>query len=209
MRSYLPHLPEGLRQRLAAHLIVDQVKQLDPDYPAMILPPDDLRAVRRPLRRLLYGALRTWLRLYYFVRDRFVTKLPFFGEALLSALHQSSEELVESWRDQFQRRPFDLSKSMPWERTPEFTPKSEKALGRWRRKVFNSIGIAVFSLFVGVALLLAQFVLVLVPEQFLPNKLDLLKAFVVGTIVFTGAAWLWMRWRLPRVLASRPDGEQP
>ena len=109
LREYMPHLPGGLRQRLAAHPIIDQLGQLDARYAEMILPPEDYAAARKPLPRLVYGAITRVLRLYYRVRNRVVGTVPVVGDALVSALHRSSEELIASWRDQFRRRPFALS----------------------------------------------------------------------------------------------------
>jgi len=207
MRSYLPHLPGGLRQRLAAHFIVDQLEQLDPGYPAMVLPAEDLDAVRRPVPRFLYGALRSWIRIYYRMRGRIVGALPFVGHALLTALHHSSEELIASWRDQFRRKPFDLSKDMTWQRSPGFSLESAAPLERWRRRVFNNITIAVVCLFVAVALLLLLLLTLLVPHSLLADKLGLLKTFGLGAVVLAGAAWFWMTWRLPRIFASRPGAQ--
>ena len=81
LREYMPHLPGGLRQRLAAHPIIDQLGQLDARYAEMILPPEDYAAARKPLPRLVYGAITRVLRLYYRVRNRVVGTVPVVGDA--------------------------------------------------------------------------------------------------------------------------------
>jgi hypothetical protein len=205
MRTYLPRFAPGLRQRLPAHFILDQLQPLNPAYPGMILPPEDLEAIQAPVRRVLYAAVRSWIRLYYAAREGIVGRIPFVGESLLSALHRSSEELIGSWRDQFRRRPFDVSGNMAWVRPPGYSRKSEAELERWRRKIFNNLGLAVLSLFVSVALLVALLATAVVPHGLLADKWQLMKGLALGSAVFAFGSWVWMTWRLPRIFASRKD----
>ncbi len=78
--------------------------------------------------------------------------VPVVGDALVSALHRSSEELIESWRDQFRRRPFEVSGGYAWVHRRGATPQTEQALMRWRSRLFNNLGFAVLLLFLAVGL---------------------------------------------------------
>jgi hypothetical protein len=205
MRAYMPHLPAGLRQRLAAHPIIDQLGQLDPRYPEMILPPADYAASRKPLHRLAYGAVTLGLRLYYRVRNRVVGTVPVVGDALVSALHRASEELIESWRDQFRRRPFELSGGYAWVHRRGANPQTEQELMRWRSRLFNNLGFAVLLLFVAVGLVLAGAVVSVLPASVLAAKWSWAKGLVLGAVGCVAVSWLWMNWQLPRVLGKRPD----
>jgi hypothetical protein len=205
LREYMPHLPAGLRQRLAAHPIIDQLGQIDPRYAEMILPREDYAASQKPLPRLAYGAITLGLRLYYRVRNRVVGTVPVVGDALVSALHRSSEELIESWRDQFRRRPFELSGGYAWVHRRGATPQTEQALMRWRSRVFNNLGLAVVLLFLAVGLVLAGAAVSVVPASVLAAKWSWAKGLVLGAAGSVALSWLWMNWQLPRVLAKRPD----
>jgi hypothetical protein len=205
MRGYLPHLPSGLRQRLAAHPIIDQLSQIDPRYPEIVLPAEDYRASQKPLHRLAYGALTLGLRLYYRVRNRVVGTVPVVGDALLSALHRSSEEIIESWRDQFRRRPFEISGGYAWVHRRGVNAETEKALMRWRSRLFNNLGFAVALLFLASGLLVAGAFAVVLPASVLATKWSLAKGLGLGAVASGLLSWTWMTWQMPRVFAKRPD----
>ena len=205
MRDYLPHLPAGLRQRLAAHPIIDQLSQIDPRYPEIVLPAEDYEASQKPLHRLAYGAITLGLRVYYRVRNRVVGTVPVVGDALLSALHRSSEEIIESWRDQFRRRPFEMSGGYAWVHRRGVNPETEKALMRWRSRLFNNLGFAVALLFLAAGLLVAGAVAAVLPASVLATKWSLAKGLGLGALASGLLSWTWMTWQLPRVFAKRPD----
>ena len=204
-RSYFPHLTTGLQRRLPAHMIVDQLGRLDPSYPAMVLPADVLKDTKRLGPRMLFQAVMLWVRLYYAVRDRIVGRIPLVGETLLSSLHRSSEELIASWRDQFRRRPFNVAGNMAWVRRRGANPETEARLERWRRRMFNNLAFSIVCLFAMVAALVAAGVVTVVPHGLLEGKWTVVKALGLGSAVFGFVAWLWMTWRMPRVLAARPE----
>ena len=205
VRDFLPHLPAGLRQRLPAHPIIDQLRQMDPRYPEMILAPEDYAASQKPLHRLAYGAITLGLRLYYRIRRRVAGAVPVFGDSLLSALHRSSEEIIESLRAQFRRRPFEVSGGFAWAHRRGATPQTEHALMRWRSRLFNNLGFAVFLLFLAVGLLLAVAVVSVLPASVLAAKWSLAKGLGLGAAGSAVLSWLWMRWQMPRVFSKRPD----
>jgi hypothetical protein len=203
-RSYFPHVSTGLKRRLPAHMIVDQLGRMDPAYPAMVLPGDVLKDTTRAAPRALFSLLMLWIRFYYRVQHGFLSRVPLAGETMLSALHRASEELIESWRDQFRRRPFDLSGNMAWVRRRGADPETEAKLQRWRRKLFNNLAFAIVCLFVMVALLAGAGVAAFVPSSLLAGKWTLAKSLGLGSLVSAFVAWAWMTWRMPRVFASRP-----
>jgi hypothetical protein len=203
-RGYFPHLTTGVRRRLPAHMIVDQLGRIDPAYPAMVLPADVYKDTERLAPRTLFAGVMLWVRLYYTVREAVVGRIPLVGETLLSALHRSSEELIGSWRDQFRRRPFDVSGNLAWVRRRGADAQTEAALQQWRRRVFNTLAVAIGFLFVMTAALVATGAAALVPESLAAGKWSIVKALGLGTVLSGFLAWLWMTWRLPRVLAARP-----
>jgi hypothetical protein len=164
-----------------------------------------LRDTTRLVPRTLFRGVLLWVRFYYFVRDRIVGKIPLVGETLLSALHRSSEELIDSWRDQFRRRPFDIAGNMAWAHRRGTTEESEKELQQWRRRVFNTLGVAILLLFAAMTALVATGVVALL-EGVLPSphRLQLLWGLGIGSVASGFLAWLLMTWRLPRVFRARP-----
>jgi hypothetical protein len=170
----------------------------------MVLPADVLKDAKRLGPRTAFQALMLWVRLYYMVRDQIVGRIPLVGETLMASLHRSSEELIESWRDQFRRRPFNVAGNMAWVRRRGADPRTEARLERWRRKMFNHLAVAIFFLFVMVTALVGAgvttVVLGLLEQQWTPVKT------LAGVSAFFGfLAWLWMTWRIPKVLAGRPE----
>ena len=127
------------------------------------------------------------------------------GDSLLSALHRSSEEIIESLRAQFRRRPFEVSGGFAWAHRRGATPQTEHALMRWRSRLFNNLAFAVFLLFLAVGLLLAVAVVAVLPESVLAAKWSVAKGLGLGAAGSVALSWLWMRWQMPRVFSKRPD----
>jgi hypothetical protein len=203
-RSYFPHLSTGLQRRLPAHMIVDQLGRMNPGYPAMVLPADVLEDTTRAAPRALFNLLMLWIRFYYKVQHGLLSRVPLAGETMLSALHRASEELIQSWRDQFRRQPFDLSGNMAWVRKRGADKESEARLQRWRRKMLNNLAFAIVCLFAMVALLVGAGVAAVVPSSLLAGKWALAKGLCLGSLLSAFVAWAWMTWRMPRVFDSRP-----
>ena len=170
----------------------------------MILPADVLKDTTRVAPRALFSLLMLWIRFYYAVRNRFVGRVPLAGETLLAALHRAAEELIESWRDQYRRRPFDLSGNLAWVRRRGVDKESEARLQRWRRRMFNNLGIAIACLFAMVALLAGAGVALVIPSALLAGKWALVKWLGLSSFASGFVAWAWMTWRMPRVFESRP-----
>jgi ER-bound oxygenase mpaB/B'/Rubber oxygenase, catalytic domain len=202
-QSYFPHLSKGLRSRLPAHAIMDQLGRMNRGYPAMILPPAVVRDTTRLVPRTLYGALMLWTRLYYTVRERLIGRIPLVGETLLTALHRASEDLIGSWRDQFRRQPFDLSGNMAWVHRRGADKETAEKLQAWRRRVFNNISFAIVCLFAMVAALVAAGVFGVIALE-TSRWWRVAKLLGLGSVVSGFVAWLWMTWWLPKVLEARP-----
>jgi hypothetical protein len=198
-RSYFPHLSSGVRERLPAHAIVDQLGRIDGTYPALVLPEDVLRDTTRLAPRVAFRLLVIWIWLYYRVREGLIARIPLLGETLLAALHRASEDLIESWKDQFRRQPFDLSGNMAWVRRRGADQETEQKLQAWRRRMFDSISLAILGLFAMVATLVGAGIAVVVPGGWPVAKL-----LGAGSLACGFFAWLWLTWRLPRVLDARP-----
>jgi hypothetical protein len=203
-RSYFPHLSTGLKRRLPAHMIVDQLGRMNSAYPAMILPADVLKDATRMAPRALFNLLMLWIRFYYQVQHGFLSRVPLAGETMLAALHRASEELIESWRDQFRRQPFDLSGNMAWVRRRGADKETEARLQGWRRKVFNNLAFAIVCLFAMVALLAAAGAVAAVPAGLVAQKWPIVKALGLGSLFSAIVAWAWLTLRMPRVFESRP-----
>jgi hypothetical protein len=205
MMDYFPHVTPGLRHRLPAHMIISQLGKLDADYPAMILPEDVYRDTRRLVPRVMFGLGTLWIRLYYTVRDGIVAKIPLVGDNLMSTLHHAAEELIASWRDQYRRRPFDISGNKAWVKKRGASEETGKALMAWRRRIFNNVALAIVLLFLAVAALVATGVVALVPLAWLASKWQVVRALGTGSVLSGVLAWVVMSWRLPRVFETRPQ----
>jgi hypothetical protein len=203
-RSYFPHLSTGLKRRLPAHMIVDQLGRMNPDYPAMVLPADVLADTTRVAPRAAFKLLMAWIRFYYRVQHGLLSRIPLAGETMLAALHRASEELIASWRDQFRRQPFDLSGNMAWIRRRGADKESEARLQSWRLRMFNNLGFAIACLFAMVALLAGAGVAAALPSSLLAAKWSLAKGLCLASLLSAFTAWAWMTWRMPRVFDSRP-----
>jgi hypothetical protein len=209
-RSYFPHLTRGLQERLPAHLIVDQLGRLNRSYPPQVLPADVYAGTQRFFPKMTFKAVMLWVRLYYTVRDRLVSRIPLIGETLFKTLHHASEELIASWRDQFRRKPFDVAGDLAWVKKRGSSEETEKKLGRWRRKVFNNVAFAIVCLFLMATAFLGAGVVTLVPSGSLSaDKWALVRGLGLGSVLFGLLGWLWLSVRMPRVFATRPTVGRP
>ena len=103
------------------------------------------------------------------------------------------------------KRRTTLPRRRGWRYSRTASPGSEKKLEAWRRRVFNTLGIAILLVFVTMTTLVATGVVAIL-EGVLPQapRLQLLWGLGIGSLASGFLAWLLMTWRLPRVFGARP-----
>ncbi len=192
--DYLPQ-HGNVSDRISASMIVDQ---LGTERAGMVLDRNLLASVERWPWRLAYGAARRALRVYYFSRTMIFSRSRTLRSVFGQLLDHASEELIESWRGAYARRPFYVPKSATsWTRDIGASDEFLAKLTRWRRHYFNNLAIAM-ALLIGAGLL---FVVALLASVFEPT---MLKPMMIVSLGATCFAAVFLKWRLPAVFARRP-----
>jgi ER-bound oxygenase mpaB/B'/Rubber oxygenase, catalytic domain len=192
LKDYLPH-GFGIAENVPALLIR---QQLGPKYADMIFYERRRKAARKyPLR----GALRLgmgFLHLYYVVRGAIFRRSPALARLMGATFARAAEELVNSWRDEYQRRPFDVPPDayvVPW-----LDDASLKTLHVWRRKLFYAVLGGVVFLIIAVLGLAAGAALF-----FLGGKTSFQAALWLTGGAFAGAIYM-LGVRVSSVTKARP-----
>jgi hypothetical protein len=174
-------------------------EQLGAEYADLIFYERRRRAAEKPLVRALVGAALGCLRLYYAVRHalfkRSATLATFMGGIFTRAAH----ELVCSWRDQYQRRHFDVppdARGIPW-----LDAASLGTLQAWRRKLF-------YTLMGGVALLIGSGVALGALLFFLGRESAFHNALWLAGGCFVAAVYL-LKIQAAGVVNARPKFSAP
>ena len=195
LRSYLP-ARFGLSGSVPAALIIDQ---LGPEKAKLIVNDEDYRAARRPMTRFTHGFARTSIKLYYWLREHLLSRLPLVGPGVATVTEQAAEAMINSWRESFLRHPFYVpTQATTWVQQRGVTPEYEKKLADWRQSMFDTLAAGLGGLIVaGFALALAVvFAFVDFEKTALVTGIASATAFVLG---------LWaLRFRLPQVAKNRP-----
>jgi hypothetical protein len=148
LEDYLPPL---LKPYLPAMLITSQ---LGPDA-ALVLPED----TRRPPTwlRLGFAAALFNMKLYYAVRRVLMRAFPPFAGLLGETLAQAGDALIESWRDDYDRKPFYIpaEADQEWRSQRGVTEAFRADLRAWRVRLFNLVVGGVAGVVFGTLLLLA------------------------------------------------------
>ena len=144
LQKYLPAI-WGLRRSLPPLLIVKQLGQEQADK---ILNPEHQAALKSwPSRIILHGGLRV-LHLYYAAQQFFFNRMPILRTSMSNLFSHAGDALIESWRDDYQRRPFYIPKSLnSWQRQAGADqPMFQDALQNWRCNLFNVVGSGIVCL---------------------------------------------------------------
>ena len=195
LAAYLPdHM--SLSHRIAALMIIDQ---LGMEHAQMILRPELVRQSLRADRRAIYWVGRTGLRLYYGIRTHVLRRLPTVASLFGNLLENSAHQLIESWRDAYVRRPFYVpANSTTWQRQRDAGEAFVESLRAWRRKMFNTLGLAVGQLVIAGFSFAA-----LLPAWLFGTQTSVRWTAIVCAVTALGAV-ATMKWRLPAVFAERP-----
>lgn len=193
LKSYLPPVL-GLRDHLPYTLIADLMGERAQE----LMAPESWARVRslygRVLGKITCVALVIYYRMYSLVQ-RFPLTDGMFG----NLFHRTSEELIQSWRDEFQRRPFYVPTDLThWQVARGVDAALHARLEAWRNRVFLGVFMPVALVGLGMPLVAATGVLLLLHLW--------LASIVVGGLA--GAALLAALWSmevtLPRVFRERP-----
>jgi hypothetical protein len=200
LRSYLP-ARFGLSGSVPAALIIDQ---LGPEKAKLIVNDADYRAARRPATRFTHGFARSSIKLYYWLREHLLSRLPLVGPGVSTVTEQAAEAMINSWRESFLRHPFYVpAQATTWVQQRGVTPEYEKKLADWRQSMFDTLAAGLGGLIVaGFALALALvFAFVDLEKTAAVTGVASATAFVLG---------LWaLRFRLPQVARKRPTLASP
>ncbi len=134
--DYLPNLP-GLADRLSARLMIHQLGE---EQASKILTKELLRSATRFWRKLIYGFCALLIRIYFTLFSRFLTKTE-------TRMHQVSEEIIQSWRGAFVRRPFFVPvNATTWLRQAGVDPAFSDQLRAWRLRLFRTLAVGLVFL---------------------------------------------------------------
>ena len=193
LKSYLPPLL-GLRDYLPYVLIADLMGEQAKD----LLSRESWERVDsfggQLIREILCHSLRAYFRMYGVLRQFSVT------DSLFSSLfHRTSEELVQSWRDEFMRRPFYVPTSLTeWQVVRGVNPAFREELQAWRKRVFLWVFLPIAFLGLSFPLLIGAGILLLF-HLWLPSILT------GGTGILGILTALWgMESKLPSIFRQRP-----
>ncbi len=198
LKGYLP-AGGGLREHLPYTLIADQLGARATE----ILDPESWsRATSlygRVLRRSTRAGLVLFYRLYAVVDRCHLTEAAFGTLA-----HRTSEELIASWRDEYQRNPFYIPTDLTtWELKRGVDAAFQARLRAWRQRVFLGVFVAVALLGIGLALLGVAVLLASLTKWTAARF-----AGACGLLALLAGIWR-MQWSLPAIFARRPHLTAP
>ncbi len=193
LKGYLP-AGGGLKEHLPYTLIADQLGARAGE----ILDPESWHRATSLYGRVLRGGTRAGLVLFY--RLYAVVDRCHFSEVVFGTLaHRTSEELIASWRDEYQRNPFYIPTDLTtWELKRGVDAAFQARLTAWRERVFVGVFLAVALIGIGLGLLAAAGVLAALAEW---SSFRLVGA--CGLLALLAGLWR-MQWSLPAVFARRP-----
>lgn len=142
--DYLPDHFQ-LDKSIAAGLIQSQ---LGLKHAAMLLSDEQQRAVEQWPIRIALGAGLFLLRNYYRVRA-VLSRVPVLHRFFRNTIDMSGEALIESWHDAYNRRPYYIpANAQEWVRVKGVNEAYLTGQGRWRRQLFNTVGLGLLGLIV-------------------------------------------------------------
>jgi hypothetical protein len=195
LRSYLPSR-FGLSGSVPAALIIDQ---LGPEKAKLIVNEQDYQSARRPTTRFTHGFARASIKLYYWLREHLLSRLPLVGPGVATVTEQAADAMIHSWRESFLRHPFYVpAQATAWVQQRGVTPEYEKRLSDWRQTMFDTLAAGLGGLIVAgfaIAVALVFFVFEM-PKTAAVTAVASAASFLLG---------LWaLRFRLPAVARKRP-----
>lgn len=136
LESYLPKT-FGLNKLVGASLIRDQ---MGPQLAAELLPEPDLKRASSLAGRLMALGFRTFARCYFFLYRELARRMPLVSRLMENVFERSADELVNSWRDAYTRKPFYVPNEYnQWVRLRGADEAFLTKLQRWRERVFLGV----------------------------------------------------------------------
>ncbi len=196
IQFYEAYLPPGLANMIPPKLIQHQ---LGTPYDAMVLPPEKLQETRRFGTRLVFYALLGLIRLYYVIRNFVFRYSPTLAEFMGGVFLRAGDALIQSWRDVYVRRPFDVPKdATDWRPMAGVNEADLDRLQKWRNKLFVTIVIGIVLLVLSSLGLCATVVL------WLLDAISQAKTAAWLTAGGFAAAIGVLKFGVPRVSRNRP-----
>lgn len=165
LSQYLP-TRFGVAKWLPSSMVLDQVSidenLVDPKIKGSsslserLLTPAMLKGLRAPHRRFFHWGTVTVLRTYYFVRRHCFVHLPMVGGVIDNLFHAPAREFYETFKDDYQRRPFYVPQNATdWILEQGIPPGYENKIILWRRRLFGRLTLGVACMMASAVLALA------------------------------------------------------
>ncbi len=150
LKSYLPSLG-GLREYLPYTLIADQLGGRAQE----LVEPANWARVTSVYGRVLTWSTRGGLVVFYWLYG-WLERCRLTDGFMGNLIHRTAEELVQSWRDEYQRQPFYVPTDLTtWELKRGVDAGFKAKLTGWRQRVFMNTAAAVAFIGIGMVLLMA------------------------------------------------------
>lgn len=194
--SYLPEWGV-LRRYLPWTLIADQ---LGMERAQMLVTPEVRDRLQSSPGQIVLGVFHQGAVLYYKFYQVLLSQIPVFKPLFGDLFHRTSDELINSWRDEYNRRPFYVPRDLThWDLLRGVDQQYMEDLRQWRGRIFlgvlwpiGLIGLTFVTIAVTVVLLLLN---------------QWREAWISGalTLFFLYSALWRMQVSLPRIFAQRPE----
>lgn len=196
LASYLPEWGV-MRHYLPYTLIADQ---LGMERAQMLLGPAEQDRLQSSPGQIILKVVHQTVVLYYGFYQNLLDRLPLLRPLFGDLFHKTSDELISSWRDEYNRRPFYVPKDLTtWERRRGVDEQYMAALKQWRGQIFLGVVWPVVLIGLTFLTIIATVILLLLHRW--------LGAWITGglTLVLMYSALWRMQVSLPRLYARRPE----
>ncbi|MCB1126871.1 MAG: DUF2236 domain-containing protein, partial [Verrucomicrobiae bacterium] len=145
LEDYLPRTL-GLNALIGAGLIRDQ---MGPELAGQLLPQKDFRRASSLASRLVMAGFRGFARCYFLLYREIAERIPLVSRLMENVFERAADELVNSWRDAYSRRPFYIPNTYnEWVRVPGADDAYLARLKDWRERVFVGVVQSLLTFFV-------------------------------------------------------------
>ena len=195
LSDYLPDAL-GINQHVPPLLIK---KQIGSNYSAMIFTEERDRDSRRLGTRVKFLLGLGLLHFYYFVRNLFFRRFDTLAGFMGSVFSQAGEELINSWRSAYDRRPFYVpANASTWLRSHGADEGFKNRLRAWRHKLFYTLAAGIGFLVASTLFIVITLALIILGQE---------AAAKIGGGVTLGSfliAIFILKVGLPRISRRRP-----
>jgi len=147
LNEYLPPFP-GFSEHLSTALIVSQ---LGKEQATKIISEENMKATFTFWRRPVFKIAGKVFKVFLHLRGKYYHRYKHLGGITANRIHEASEQLIQSWRSAYLRKPFFVPvNATQWVKKPGVDKKFTEKLRSWRRRLLNTIMISMALLAVSV-----------------------------------------------------------